>query len=276
MMLFDDRKQYGKQYCTILPAVLMGGGALASIGGSIFGGIMGNKGAKKQAETTAKWTNSALNDLSNAWSATAETTQPFRRLGEDSADVLGNLLMGGDVRGALQASPLYQFQQEQGSRALNRELASRGLHGSGAGIETLARFNAQLQGEEGERLFSRLFGATQLGANMANAQAGLYANIAGQRAQTKLGAGQAIGGAQNQQYQSLANMGMNIGQDLAGAAGGISNFMMYKPIMDAQARMFTQTQPMAMPGGGGGGLSQFGPYASNYRGPSSPFSLTSG
>lgn len=289
-MLFEERKSYGKQYCEILP-LLMAGGALASIGGSIFGGIMGQRGADKQAQAAAQASGLAVNTLASAWTATHDTTKPFidvgmqgassllnaprngtsmdaytapyRQLGGESAALLQNLLTGGDVGNALQESPLYKFQQDQGERAINRQLAARGLYNSGAGLETLSRFNAQLQAEEGDRLFGRLFGAAQMGqgsaqfsaqlaagqeqsgfdrmlslagmgANLSATQAGLYNTIASNQAQAQLGAGAQIGAAQNQGYQSLAQMGQGIGQSVSGFAGGLGNYMMYRPLLQAQ------------------------------------------
>lgn len=263
-------------------ATAIGGSAALGLGGSIFGGIMGQKGAKAQAQQAATWSNSALNSINSAWGATNETTLPFRQMGEagmqrlleapvggnqsftqpyadlgnSSAKTLQALLMGGDVRGALQNSPMFEWQQEQGSRDINRELSARGMYGSGAGLEALSKFNAQLQAEEGDRLFNRLFGATQLGfdaaqvrvnqeqaglgrllgigqigANLAGQQAGHYQNIAIAQGNAKMGAGTQIGGAVNQGYQALGQMGSNIAGSLSGALGQYGQYQMIQPLL---------------------------------------------
>jgi len=52
---------------------------------------------------------------------------------------------------SLQASPLYQFEQEIGQRNLNRQLVAQGLYGSGAGLEAQSMFQRSLSAEEGQR-----------------------------------------------------------------------------------------------------------------------------
>ena len=267
-------------------ATAIGGSAVLGMGGSIFGGIMGKKGADAQARQAATWTNSALNSINSAWGATNETTLPFRTMGEasmqrlleapvggnqsftqpyadlgnSSAKTLQALLMGGNVGQALQNSPMFQWQQEQGSRDINRELSARGMYGSGAGLEALSRFNAQLQAEEGDRLFNRLFGATQLGfdaaqvrvnqeqaglgrllgigqigANMAGQQAQHYQNIAIAQGNAKMGGGTQIGSAVNQGYQALGQMGQGITNSLSGALGQYGQYQMIQPLLSRLA-----------------------------------------
>ena len=263
---------------------------VVGIGTSVAGGMMGQSGAKKGAQAQGAWTNSALNSINSAWGATNETTLPFRQLGEasgrrlmnmpvrgtsmdaytqpyadlgdSSAKTLQSLLQGGDVGNALQNSPMFRWQQEQGTRDIDRSLASRGLYGSGAGLETLARFNSQLQAEEGERLFGRLFGATQLGANtaqfraqtavnqeqsgmdrllsltgmganMAGNQAQLYQNIAMAQANAKLGTGTQMNQAANNQYQSLGQMWQGIGGAVQGGMMQYGNYRMNQPLIES-------------------------------------------
>lgn len=79
---------------------------------------------------------------------------------------------------------LFQFQREQGERAINRFQASRGRFFSGPAAEALLNFNRQLSGEEARRERARLadlatvgsqaaFGAANLSQSSANRQAGL-------------------------------------------------------------------------------------------------------
>ena len=286
---------------------------VVGIGTSVAGGIMGQKGASKGAQAQGAWTNSALNSLNSAWGATDATTRPFSELGlasgrrltnmpvrgtstdgytqtyadlgDSSARTLQSLLQGGDVGAALQNSPMFQWQQQQGTRDIDRSLAARGLYGSGAGLETLARFNAQLQAEEGERMFSRLFGATQLGANTAQFRAqtaanqeqagmdrllsltGMGANMAGNQAQhyqnialaqgnAKLGTATQMNQAVNNQYQSLAQMGQGIGGAVQGGIMQYGNYRMNQPLIEssinannALAQRYGMTSSAAPDGG---------------------------
>ena len=107
----------------------------------------------------------------------------------------------------IQASPLYQFQEQLGSRNINRELAARGLYNSGAGLETIRQFQAQLGAEETDRQFNRLFGLLGVGANAAQAQAGAIT-----------GTSQSIG---NQQIAGTQGVGQLNQQAAAANAAGL-------------------------------------------------------
>ena len=229
----------------------MGIVAAAGIGaaGSIFGGIMSASGSAKSAAATIKAAEIASKTAMDMNNLARRDVAPFRQMGVDAGKTMMGLLLGRDnYQSTLKASPLFEFQSEMGSRNINRELSARGLFGSGAGLETLQRFNNQLVGEEGERIFSRLFGVTQLGANAANHQA----NITNQTGQTVAGI-QANAGVQA--GQAYANQYNAIGQSIQGGfnaiRGGIGDYVqqqMYQPLMQRLA------------GGGGFGGAQTSTY----------------
>lgn len=99
-----------------------------------------------------------------------------------------------DVSQYLQAPPMFQFQTELGERNINRQLAARGQYNSGAGLETLAMFNKGLVAEEGQRIYDRLFGVTQLGASAASATAQLTNRTGMTLANLAMESGNALGG----------------------------------------------------------------------------------
>ncbi|MDH4235621.1 MAG: hypothetical protein OEW25_01990 [Nitrospira sp.] len=159
--------------------VAVAGATVLSVGGSIFGGIMGASAEKRRANSIYNAGQKGADDIQVA-TGKANTVakeygdmargelSPFRDMGVRAGTSLANILMGGeDASQLLKASPLFKFQSELGSRNINRELSARGMYGSGAGLETLARFNDQLVGEEGQRMADRLFSLTGLGANAA-------------------------------------------------------------------------------------------------------------
>jgi hypothetical protein len=236
-------------------AVALGGTAL-NMGGSIFGGLFGSGAEKRRAATIREaglqgsrdilksvtdanlkadeYLNTARGDLS-----------PFRDIGVQAGQTLANMLMGGgNLASLLKSSDLFNFQSEIGSRNINRELAARGLYGSGAGLETLARFNNQLVAEEGQRFTDRLLNLTQLGANTANSMAGFTSNtgnsIAGRiytggveaanmRYNSAVGAAQ----AQSNATQMLGQMGQNIFGAASQGLGQFGNFALNKPMIDS-------------------------------------------
>lgn len=255
-MITLREKQHGKSFCSFDPITMgiIGGGA-ANIGGSIFGGLFGSSAEKKRAaairEAGEQGAQSIGKAVTNA-NAVAEghlTTargdlQPFREFGVRAGTTLTDLLMGGSARQALQASDLFNFQSEIGARNINRELAARGLYGSGAGLETLARFNNQLVAEEGQRLTDRLFNLTGLGANTAGTMAqltegsGRYqagnvyqggVEAANMRYNSTVGAANAQANA----TRMLGDMGQGIFNTVGQGFQQYGNFMLNKPILDS-------------------------------------------
>lgn len=225
---------------------LIVGGMAAQAAGSIFSGVFGASASKKQA--------AAIRYAADKASATAiemdekarKDVAPFRQMGVEAGKDLGSLLRGDrNMDDVLQSSSLFKFESEIGSRNINRELSARGLHGSGAGLETLARFNNQLVAEEGQRHWERLFNTTQLGANaashMASNTSATGRSVSNMQAQTGMNAAGAEGDA-------LRSIG-SIGSGIAGAVGsGINTYAQYKMYEPLLTRM-----------GGGGGGRQFDP-----------------
>ena len=226
----------------LIPLAIGGGAALSAAGGifsSIFGGNAQIKAMREAAEIASK-TALTLDDRARADIA------PFREYGIKAGDTLMGMLTGGrDVSSALQESPLYQFQRDLGTRDINRQLAARGLQGSGAGLETLGRFTNQLVAEEGNRFYDRLYNLTALGSNaaarMATNTSQTGNNLAGIQAQTGLATAGAIGA----QYQGIGNV-------LQGAGNTLAQIPMYNASMNLLNRI-------------GGGNPGAAPWTSGYE-----------
>lgn len=260
-MITLREKQHGKQLCSFDPITmsLMGGGA-ANIGGTIFGGLFGSSAEKKRAAAIQAAGEQGVRDINAAVKGgVAEGNaklgmargdlSPFRDIGVEAGTTLADLLMGRRTpAGMLKASDLFNFQSDLGSRNINRELAARGLYGSGAGLETLARFNDQLVGEEGQRLVDRLFNLTGVGANAAgnmasftNSTGNTLANMiygggveaANLRYNSTVGAANARSNA----TQMLGQMGQNIFSQVGNGLTQYGNFQLTKPIIDQNMKL---------------------------------------
>lgn len=220
-------------------AVAIGGSAVAGLGGSVLSGLFGAGAAGKQASAIRYSADRGADVVEKMNEQARADLKPFRDMGVDAGKQLMRLLLGGsevDVGAITKESPLFQFQSELGMRNINRELAARGLHGSGAGLETLARFNNQLVGEEADRLFGRLFNVTSLGENAAAKTAS--GNIAtGQSiANIEQTAGQGIAGTIGNQYQAI-NQAIQGG--IGALRGGVNDFVgyqMYQPLLNSLAQ----------------------------------------
>jgi hypothetical protein len=225
-------------------AVALGGTAL-NMGGSIFGGLFGSGAEKRRAATIREAGLQGSRDILKSVTDANLKADEYLNIGVQAGQTLANMLMGGgNLASLLKSSDLFNFQSEIGSRNINRELAARGLYGSGAGLETLARFNNQLVAEEGQRFTDRLLNLTQLGANTANSMAGFTSNtgnsIAGRiytggveaanmRYNSAVGAAQ----AQSNATQMLGQMGQNIFGAASQGLGQFGNFALNKPMIDS-------------------------------------------
>lgn len=252
-------------------AAAMAGGSALQMGGTIFGGLFGSSAEKKKAAAIEAAGRQGVADIQAATKAgVAEGNakldmargdlSPFRNIGVESGNTLADLLMGRRTpAGMLKASDLFNFQSDLGSRNINRELAARGMYGSGAGLETLARFNDQLVGEEGQRLVDRLFNLTQVGANSAGNMASLTTQTGGSLAKMIFGGGVE---AANMRYNStvgaanyranatqiLGNMGQNLFSQAGDGLMQYGNYMLKKPIIDQSVAMTNKEFGMTSPG----------------------------
>lgn len=244
-------------------AVAIAGSAAAGLGGSILSGLFGASSASKQASAIRYSADRGADVVEKMNEQARADLAPFRTMGVDAGKQLMQMLLGGGegMSAVTQASPLFKFQSELGQRNLNRELSARGLYGSGAGLETLARFNNQLVGEEADRLFGRLFNVTSLGENAAAKTAS--GNIAtGQTVgNIEQSAGQSIAGTIGNQYRAITGA---IGSGIDAIRGGVNDYVgyqMYAPLLNKLA--------------GGGGSSGSGSFMVNAPGGGvTSFSLT--
>lgn len=244
MKFLQDWSPLRTRYCSIEPftMAIMGSSALQA-GGSIFSGIMGKSAAKKQAEAirSAQQKAEKYNDLASG------ELRSFRERGDTAGGLLADLLTGKvDADSVIKASSLFQFQEREGSTAINRELKARGLYGSGAGLESLRKFENQLVGEEGQRHYDRLFQLSEQGRVAATTIAG-----------NDIATGNTVANLEAQRGGALAAGDQAIGQGISGAlnavAGGGMQYMNYKMIEPLLAKLgggkgsdYTEEQALAI------------------------------
>ena len=238
--------------------LLLGGAVAAQMGGSIFSGIMGKSAAKKKEEAARQAMAAQRTEINNdssyakgfihGYNLQAQGyLKPFQQTGVQANQSLSDILSGKvNLDDMVGQSSLFKFQQREGERSINRQLRARGLYSSGAGLETLSRFESQLLGEEGERYMNRLFQLSSSGQNAANVMSsndmaagrsladismqagGALANIAG--------AGNLqIGQAQAEGINAIGGMGQSIGNAVAGGLGSFAQFQMMQPLLQRMA-----------------------------------------
>ena len=132
----------------------------------------------------------------------------------------------------IEASPLYKFQLDEGTEAINQQLAARGLSSSGIGLDTLTRFVRGLGAEETERQMARLFSLFNTGAQAGSAGANLITGFSNAIAGTQIREGdaraQGIRGAATSIREGITG-GINA---LTSTTGAGLNFALFQDLIN--------------------------------------------
>lgn len=248
-------------------------GLFKTIGGIIGAGKQ-KKATKKAVKALEAAGNQAIGTITAAQDAVLPTFRPYQDAGTKALGSLNDLLYGG--AGAVAASPDYQFRVDEGQRALNSALNSRGLSESGAAMKEAVRFGQELGAGEYDARYRRLadltrtgYGATSDAANIrlgtAGTVGGIQMDIGNARANGFIRRGD-LTAAQWVGAGSLADKAANAALGAAGMPGGLSlsNLLKSSGIGGAQAgsgggSSYGARAP-SVPGFGGGSYQYGGRY----------------
>ena len=162
---------------------------------SIAGGLIASRGASKAAKSQEGAANRQLKLERQIYDETSANFAPFREQGLQGFNALNYEVMGGERPqgyGGFQETPGYQFQMDQGTRAVEGSAAAQGNVRSGATMKALQGFGQGLANQEYGNYLNRLTGIAGMGQAAAGNQAAAGANFA-------QGAGQAYGNIGNAQ-----------------------------------------------------------------------------
>jgi hypothetical protein len=135
-----------------------------------------------------------------------------------ATDAYGGSMLNrpGGLYGGFEQDPGYQFRQQQGEQAINRQAAAQGGRGGGATMKALADYNQGLASQEFGNYAARQQSAAGLESGYLQSQAG-RADQAGLAAQGYRAAGLGQLGQYGMQYgQGMSGMGVGQGQALSG------------------------------------------------------------
>lgn len=171
-------------------------------GGAGIIGALGASGAASSGYGNAAGANQTGINTSS------QVLSPYSSTGSQAESALASLYgLGGTAPNysAFTNSPGYQFQQQQGSNAINRAAAASGNAFSSTTLAQLGNYNSGLASTQYQQYLQNLYGLTQTGAGAASAQGA-----------------QAVTGANNLGTQ-YGNQGNANASGIAGAAGAVAN-----------------------------------------------------
>ena len=190
----------------------------------VFSAVIGANAAKKAAKAQENASRSALALQKEQFDKTEANLKPWVTSGQSALQLyMGGLGMAGEAgkAAALTAfrdtNPAYNFQLEQGVRALDMGAAARGNLRSGGQMKELTQFGQGLADSTYGTWLDRVNGVNAAGqnaaaqtgtfaANYANAGAEQYNNIGAARASGIMGAANAYTGGLSQLSQLAGNV----------------------------------------------------------------------
>ena len=182
--------------------------------GTIGGALASGSASKKAAQITAAAIDRATQEGARQYNLTTESFAPYTEVGTNALDDYQKMLYGGYD---MQESPAAQYQLTQGTKAMNRALASRGLSGSGNAVNRLTELNSSIAATDWSNQYNRLLDAINIGtsASAKTASAGSkYADqlstAAGQIGSNAWNQANAQNSIYSNAINTLQNSGMNM------------------------------------------------------------------
>lgn len=176
---------------------------------SVVGGVIQNNKAKKGANAQAAAADAAARESGRQYDQTRQDMMPWMGAGTNALAQMERL-NAGDFS-SFQASPDYQFAQQQGLQSLDRSAAARGsLFSGGADADRIA-FGQGLASQQYGNYYNRLAGLAGIGQQTAGQMGQFGAQNAANQGQFALGAGNARASAYQQQGQAWTNALAGVG-----------------------------------------------------------------
>lgn len=197
--------------------------------GSPFGigetiGTFASIGAQKDASEKANAIQMyALQQQKKMYDEQMARQEPFYQQGITSLADYAKMLKGGyDMK----ESPAAQYELQQGTKTMNRQLAGRGMLGGGTAANRLTELSAGIGARDWQNQYSRLVDSLKLGTGSAASmgQSGqVYGNQVGQGASGISNTAMNLGNNLTSLYANYANtMGKNMGRNVGGALGQVN------------------------------------------------------
>lgn len=218
---------------------------IASVGGSLLGGIMSSNASEDAANTQANAANRAADLQYKAFQEQQAAQKPFLEAGLKGQNRLLDLLglsgnAGAEGYGSAaknfsmadyQADPGYAFRMSEGLKALDRTAAARGGMLSGAALRGATRYGQDMASQEYQNAYNRYQ------TNRANILNPLQ-SLAGQGQTTA----NTLGNASQNYATNAGNAYMNAGN--AAASGYVGSANAWNQALGGAANAYQQNQLM--------------------------------
>lgn len=192
--------------------------AAAIVGGSLIGGAMSSRAARKGAKAQANAANQATAAELQMFNQSRADQMPWLNQGKNSLQQLAGLMRpGGKLTrnfsmADFRADPGYQFRLREGMRGVENSAAARGGLLSGNALKALANYSQQAASNEYMNAYNRF----------NNDQSNLYNRLAG-LANTGQTTANSLGALGSSTAQSIGNNMMSAGQARASGYAGQAN-----------------------------------------------------
>lgn len=186
----------------------MSGVATAVVGTAVIGGYVANQAANRAADSQRDAAGASNDTQRYIYNQNRNDQEPWRQAGASAL----SRLQDPNLANNLQMDPGYQFRLNEGNKAINAGLASRGMGNSGAALKALTRYGQDFASGEYSNAYNRLSSLAGLGqvANQANAGSGMnYANQVQSNNAAIGNAGAASAVQQGNSFNNLLSSGTN-------------------------------------------------------------------
>jgi hypothetical protein len=193
------------------------GGAVIGAGGTIGGSMLAGSATKDAAEQSAEAQKYAANIQKQMYDESVARQEPFYQQGINSLSDYAKMLKGGyDMK----QSPAAQYELQQGTKTMNRQLAARGLLGGGTAANRLTELSSGVAARDWQNSYARLVDSLKLGTGAAASMNQSGQNYGGQVGNTA----NALGTIYTTQGNNMASLYQNTGNQVANLGGTIAGY----------------------------------------------------
>jgi len=192
------------------------GGALAAAG-SIGGSLLGGSASSDAADQSSDAIKYAADVQKSIYNDQVARQEPFYQQGVSSLEDYAKMLKGGyDMK----QSPAAQYELQQGTKMMNRQLAGRGMLGGGTAANRLTELSSGIAARDWQNAYARLLDSLKLGtgASAAMGQSGqTYGNQVGNTAAN-------LGNIYTNQGNNMASIYQDLGNKVANSGATMMSY----------------------------------------------------